>query len=204
MQNFSPSPFQFFSTAVVWSHVLEKNTICLLPSQYHRTQFTILLWSGCDKKTFIVVLYNLPALHKLNLPCFLWLTKEHKFNGAQTKASHSPCNTQFFKTPLVTWLAAIVNGRPVLSEIVRWSGFSFTTQGENSVNEAYPGKTITFPRTAREIYVLSHLIYKWVTIIKLDVKKTSTSDVQKLQKSRLRTDHQFVTPYRKSRFCSEM
>lgn len=127
--------FSFSFTEGVWRCVLEKNTICLLQNQYQRTQFTILLQSGCDKKTFIVVFYNLPAHHKLNLSCFLWLTKEHKFNGPWTKAFHSPCNRQYINP--ISHMTGSYCGwqtRLVLSDKVRWSGFSFTAQGNNRVN----------------------------------------------------------------------
>lgn len=43
----------------------------------------LLLWSS----------YNPPAHHKLNLPCFLWLTIEPKFDRPRTKAFHLLCHT---------------------------------------------------------------------------------------------------------------
>lgn len=69
----------------------------------------LVLWSS----------YNLPAHHKLNLACFLWLTKGHKFNGPQNEAFHSPCCRQYIN-PIGHMTASYCGWqtRPMLSEMV--------------------------------------------------------------------------------------
>lgn len=82
-----------------WQQLFEDMSLrwtqCLLLSQYHRTQSSVLFQSSCDKESLNVLRYNLPAQHKLNLRCFLQLTKKLTFNGSQSKPFHPPRTRQY-------------------------------------------------------------------------------------------------------------
>lgn len=104
--------------AIRGANIIEHNSLFYFPLPLIKR---LLLWFS----------YNLPAHHKLNLPCFLWLTKEHKLNGPQTKAFHSPCKRQCINP--IGHVTASFCEWPMLSKMVRWSGCLFISQGNNSI-----------------------------------------------------------------------
>lgn len=86
---FSPFPITVFQKVS-----LRKNTICLCEANIIEHNLLSYLDLLCSS-------YNLPARHKLNLHCFLWLTIEHKFNrpliqGFSFPLTRGQCKTLFW------------------------------------------------------------------------------------------------------------